>query len=116
MNIILSVVVITIGMVVGDLAGFFIGRYSHSLMKKEHRNIITRKVDYLSNKYPGLLPVILFVYVSFVPLPNEVIVIPLGLARVKLRSILPALLLGSLLFNSLAGAGILNIYSLIFGR
>lgn len=53
-------------------------------------------------KYPRLAPVILFAWVSFVPMPNEIFIIPAGLIRYGLLKTFTVVFAGNIIFNLLA--------------
>jgi len=56
---------------------------------------------------------ILLLYASFVPYPNEILTLPLGFLGVRFRTLMPALLLGNLLHNTLLIVGITSLLSLL---
>ncbi|MFH0712649.1 MAG: hypothetical protein V2A55_02250, partial [Candidatus Jorgensenbacteria bacterium] len=53
-------------------------------------------------KYPRLAPVILFAWISLVPIPNEIFVIPAGLIRYGFLKTILITFAGNIVFNFLA--------------
>ncbi len=90
-----------LGTTLADTLGYFIGRTGEMSFSKylARFKIWGEKVI---NKYPKFAPVILFLWASFVPLPNELLVIPAGIVRYKFKKIIVIVFLGNLVFNLLA--------------
>jgi membrane protein YqaA with SNARE-associated domain len=107
-----TIVVISLGMVIGDGIGFFLGRIGRDMVakKKEHRVML-----YISNlqKKHRLFPYIaLGIYATFVPLPNELLVIPMAFAGYSFLPMAVALFFGNIVFNVLGAFGIQSVISL----
>lgn len=114
---IITVAVISAGMVMGDLIGYSIGRTGRSMLKEEHVHTMQKmlhRLDALAEKHRALPLVFLFVFAAFVPLPNELVVIPMGFLRFRLWMIMLTAFLGNLLFNTLIALGFIHIPGLLF--
>lgn len=102
--------VISLGMLIGDMAGYLIGHTSRELLKeKKKENKIVTWLNRIHAVHPFAVMVALFIYAAFVPLPNELIVIPMAFMGYKLRYMAIALFFGNILFNTLVAIGIRSI-------
>ncbi len=110
LNSIIVVFTIAVGLTLGDLATFYIGRGGHILFNSDKRPFM-EKMERLRKKRPKTLLATLFLFASFVPLPNEVLLIPFGFIGMRLRQVLPIIFLGNLIFNTLVASGIIGIFN-----
>lgn len=101
----ISLIIMTVGMSLADSLSFLLGRFGRKLATgKVKKNI--EKIEKLRKRY-RLAPLILMVlWASFTPLPNEIIAIPLGLMGYRLLHVLPFLLVGNAVFNILTAYGV----------
>jgi len=109
---IISIIIISIGMTLGDSLGLLIGNIGGHLMSKE-AEAFYKRINILHEKYHIGPLVFLFFYILLVPFPNEFVVVPLGFLGYKLRTIFPVVLLGNIFFNILVYAGILQAFSIL---
>lgn len=103
-----TVIIITTGMVVGDAIGYLLGRAGRLFLTKPMLRSLAR-LEKLSEEYFWAPIIILFLFASLVPLPNELLVLPLAVLGYRFYYILPALFFGNLLFNIYSGYGILKL-------
>ena len=102
------IVMLVIGTTTADLVSFYIGTALRPQAKRvDHR--ILRFLQKHCEKNPGKLQLIIFLYASFVPLPNEVLLLPLGALSVRLRSILLSFILGTSLHVSIVAIGLTSL-------
>jgi membrane protein YqaA with SNARE-associated domain len=97
------IVVISIGMTVGDTIGYLLGstgRRVIGLGGKENK--ILQKLERFRSKNKGLPLVFMFFYAAFVPAPNELIVVPLALMGYRFSHLFVSVLIGNFIFNALA--------------
>jgi membrane protein YqaA with SNARE-associated domain len=86
------------------------GRHIFSLDFREKINNFFNKI----NKYKATIPIIAFLYFSFTPFPNEIILTSLGIFHYSFKKIFPLLLLGNIVLMfiisalSYFGVGILS--------
>lgn len=86
------------GVALGDSVSYLLGRAGHHILKPKYENKLNRFFQWLE-RHPRLTPVAIFSYGAFVPLPNDILIIPLGLARYNyFKAIIPAWL-GNVFFN-----------------
>lgn len=103
-----TIAVISVGMACADALGFALGNAAREMDRSE-RLRKWLKTDALARQSPGLIVAFVSFYAAFVPLPNEIIVVPLALAGVRAFHILPGVLIGNVIFNSLAAWGVLQL-------
>ncbi len=103
------VAVISFGMTMGDSVGFLLGKFGSEIIERSSWPTWLQKFEAFLNKYKYGLPVFLFLYASFVPLPNELVVIPAAATGQKWWMILVPVFLGNILLNTLIALGITSI-------
>ena len=112
LNIIIVVFAISAGLTLGDLVMFYVGRGGHSLFDSDKRPFM-KKMERLRDERPKTLLVVLFLFASLVPLPNELLLTPFGFMGMRLRQVLPVAFLGNLVFNTLVASGIAGIFNIL---
>ncbi len=110
----LLIIIISVGMVLGDVLGYIIGNAGKNLIEenKKQGRVYTRLTK-LRDRHKVVPLFVLFLYASFVPLPNELIVIPMAFIGYRLRYMIIALLLGNIIFNLLVALGFLSINGIL---
>lgn len=106
----LIIATVSLGMVFGDLLGYFLGRAGRATFEPKN-SVMLQRLEGMRSKHPLLPLVALFFYAGFAPAPNELVVIPMGYLKFPLWQILAAVLLGNVIFNVLAALGIVHITS-----
>lgn len=98
------VVIITVGMTTGDSVGFLVGRAGRNvdtaIVQKRINQINTWSRRYRVGPLTGL-----FLYASFAPAPNELVVVPMAFMGYSYKTMFPLLLLGNGVFNTLIVVG-----------
>ena len=100
---------IAFGVTLGDTIGYFIGRAGFAVLS-DHMAEYMDKIKEWRKKHPRMPLVILFIYTLIAPTPNELIVIPLALAGYRLAHILPILLVGNFIFNTVLASGLVTFF------
>ena len=100
---------IALGMTAGDLLGYLVGDATRGLARRRLAAFRAR-AEALHARHRLLPPVLLFVYAGFVPLPNELLVIPMAFMRYSLPAVMTAVLLGNVVFNWLVALGVTWIF------
>lgn len=103
----LTVALMSLGMTIGDAIGCLIGVYGRRAFELP-TNRVTRWIDRTRKTKPWLVWAALLFYAAFVPLPNEVFVIPLAFFGFRPIGIIASVLGGNTVFNSLAAYGLLE--------
>jgi hypothetical protein len=60
----------------------------------------------VSSAHPGLIAVFVTIYAALVPLPNELILVPLAFAGVSWRLLLVPLIVGAVIIQTLLVTGV----------
>jgi len=105
-----TVLVIAMGLTFGDLIGFLVGLWGRESTSLEDRKMIIR-LEKIKGKYYWAPLGILFLYSSFAPFSNEVIVVPLGFLRYNIIHIFLVTLAGNIVFSFLSGSVAIGVYS-----
>lgn len=106
------IVVISLGMMVGDLLGYLLGTVGRDLIEARQSRF-NRLVTQVKGKHPRVMLTLLFFYAAFVPMPNELLVVPMAFHRYSWQSMAVALFFGNILFTSLIAFGATQIVSLL---
>lgn len=104
---------LTIGTLIADLTGYLLGWAGRDIVRTKY----PRTYDFfarLQRERRQLVPPAAFLYASFVPFPNEALVIPLALSGVPVRALLIPLLLGNIVHQSLLVYGVTNVFAVLF--
>jgi len=109
-----TIAVISLGMVIGDGIGFFLGKIGRGMLENKKGNRVFVYMTRLHEKHRLLPYFFLFFYATIVPLPNELLVIPMAVAGYSFLPMAVALFFGNVVFNTLGAFGIQSILSLFF--
>jgi len=106
--------VITVGMTIADSVAYWLGREGRSIVSEAQRKgrLITY-FDKLLKKGDKMPMIVLLLYAAFAPLPNEVLVIPMGFVGYRLSHIFPIVLIGNAIFNILFAFGVVSLFNLL---
>jgi len=102
--------VISFGMTIADSAAYFLGRIGRKTIKKHSESRIAHFKEIYKNHH-WTVPITLFLFASIIPLPNELLIVPLAILGCKLKDIIPPVFLGNLAFNIMSGIGLLSLTS-----
>ena len=108
----ITIFIISFGLSIGDALGYVVGRVGREVASTRSKKIL-EKLEKIKAKSHNTPLVILFFYAFLVPLPNELIVIPLSFAGYKLKTIFPIVFIGNILFNILFGQTIVTVFGFL---
>lgn len=103
-----------LGSAVGELSGYVLGYYGRKIVSQER----LRKMSFLVKAFGRYLPVAIFLF-AFTPLPDDLLIIPLGILKYKVYKVFIPSLLGKLIMCfTLAYLGKIgaDVILLIFGE
>ncbi len=100
------------GTMTANLLAYGIGHYGHSIAKS-HPSKLQDKFIAFYRRHKEYLPYFIFFFTAFLPLPDEVFLIPLALIGVKLRAMIIPLFLGTIVYQTLAALGFDNIFRIL---
>lgn len=103
------IILLTLGMTLADTIAYYIGKVGQQIAAESLEKKVLEKFTYFKEKYKIAPMVLVFLFASFAPVPNEVILIPLGFLGYRLIKIIPAILAGNFVFNTLYSLGLLYI-------
>ena len=112
LNLWIIIFTIAVGLTLADSFSYFIGKIGQQLISPPMQKTV-RRLEKIRERYNWLPIAILFLFASFVPFPNEIIVIPMVFLGYRITHLLPSLFLGNVIFNSLSAFGIINLFNLI---
>lgn len=94
------------GTALGDATTYYFGRKGRVFASSRMQAFFSRMLQTLTEKYPRFIPIGAFCYASVIPLPDDLIMVPMGVIKYPFWRIMPSLFLGKIVFNTiLAFAG-----------
>lgn len=109
MNPVIIVLLITVGTTLSDGAAYVIGNVVRQVALSRRQERVKRILEKLRAKNSYAPMIALYLYASFVPLPNEVAIVPLAVLGHRPGPIMLAVLLGNLTFNTIVTLTVLQI-------
>lgn len=106
------IALVSLGMLVGDAIGYLIGSAGKDALSDTKAERYVKFLTTLHEKHPMLPYACLLVYAAVIPLPNELIVIPMALAGYRFLPMGAMLFVGNIIFNILGAFGIVGLTSL----
>jgi membrane protein YqaA with SNARE-associated domain len=91
-------IIAALGTTSADGIGYWLGHLGNKSFP-ERIGKFKKWAEKITQRWPALTPVILFLWASLVPLPNEVLVVPLGIANYGITRTLIITFIGNLVFN-----------------
>ena len=104
----------SLGCLVGELAGYLIGRGASEVISENRTENLRNYENYLL-KHPKLTPLLIFFF-GFTPLSDDIITVPLGIMKYSAKKTLFFVWLGKLGFMLIFAYNIANICELLGGE
>jgi membrane protein YqaA with SNARE-associated domain len=105
------ILLITIGMTIGDGVGYLIGNASRDVAIFDKHSATVAKLQKFHDRN-NLMPLgVMFLYASLAPLPNEIVVIPLAFLKYSARDVLAVVFAGNFIFNLLGALGVIGLFN-----
>jgi membrane protein YqaA with SNARE-associated domain len=108
----LIIVALTFGTIAADSLGYLFGHVSKSYVRRAHPRIYRFFKNLYTKHHPYVLPVVCF-YSAFIPLPNELFLLPLAVLGMPFRTLLIPILIGDAISQTLMALGVQNIFWLL---
>ena len=111
----LIITMLVIGTVLADLFGFLVGRLGREAIEEKYPKTFAFIYSFVAKHNLYVAP-FAFLFVSFVPFPNEAMIVPLALAGIKIRTLIIPIILGNIVHQSVLAVGfteIANFFSLL---
>ena len=106
-----TVLIIALGMTAADGLTFYLARAGKGIISESWGEKFFDKFWSLPEKYYRYPLAVLFIFAASIPLPNELLLIPMAFFfRYGLKELIPVVLAGNLIFNILFAKGLLNIF------
>jgi membrane protein YqaA with SNARE-associated domain len=109
----LIILALAFGTLIADFIGYVFGHLSRNLINRKYPKIVSFITNIQKNHQELIIPIVAL-YASFVPFPNEAILIPLALAGIKFRSLLIPLIVGNIIHQTVLIYGISGLNNLFF--
>jgi membrane protein YqaA with SNARE-associated domain len=91
----------SVGIVLGECTSYFFGHSAHSFLSKGMEDKAHKLNNWLVKKPKFIVSVILFLWASLIPIPNDFFLVPFGLIRYPFWRVIIPLALGSFIFNTI---------------
>lgn len=88
------------GIALGDTVSYTLGHFGRALVP-EKGAWIQAKLQRIGEKHPRLLPLLFFSWGAFMPISNDVVTIPFGIARYPFLKLAIPLWLGTIIHSSM---------------
>jgi len=113
LNAFVLIIVISTGMALADFIGYLLGKTGRRVVLSALERRVVNKLERVKERLNWSPTLALFLFSSFVPLPNEIVVVPMGFLGYKPISVFPPLFFGHMIFNSLYAFGAVNIIKIL---
>jgi membrane protein DedA with SNARE-associated domain len=107
------IIFLIIGTMAANLLSYYLGRFGGDITRSHYPKLQKKLVVLYSNNRKWL-PYFVFGFAAFIPLPDEVYLIPLGIVGVKLKQFIIPLILGTATYQTLAALGVDNLFRYFF--
>ncbi|OGZ30299.1 MAG: hypothetical protein A2931_02030 [Candidatus Niyogibacteria bacterium RIFCSPLOWO2_01_FULL_45_48] len=106
-----TIILITIGVTLADSFTYVIGRLGREVIDDKRKMIIA--LERAGERHWWAPMTLLFLFSAVVPLPNEILVVPLGFLNYRFGRIWPVILAGNFIFNFIYASGVINLFELV---
>lgn len=107
------IIIMAAGMTFADLIGFLLGKSGRSIAMSSFERNVLNKFEKIKDKLNWSPSLMLFLFASLVPFPNEIIVVPMAFLGYGLIYILLPVFFGNIIFNSIYAIGVVNLFKFI---
>lgn len=108
-----TIIVMSLGVTLADSIAFLIGSAGRSFARDRKIWKTVRRLEDLRTRFPAAPLAALAFVAAFVPVPNEIVALPLGLMGYRFRTVFATVLCGNLVFNALFAHGVAGLYGLL---
>lgn len=107
-------IVMALGMTSGDLLGYMIGHVTRSVVSEHTTSRRMTRLVHWAERHGRAAPyALLFVYATFAPGPNELLVIPMAFLGYRLKYMFPIVFIGNCFFVALGAFGIIQLVNIL---
>lgn len=98
-----------LGMSIGDSLFFIVAYKSVNIMQIENNKFYMKIYDFVAKLPNWGVYVFTFLYAAFVPIPNDILMITLGILKFKYNRIIPIIIAGNITLLTLIALGIFHV-------
>lgn len=113
LNFWIAIIIVIVGMTIGDGFGIFLGSTGRSALEEWISIRWIDRIERFIGKWKLKPEILAFFYAAFVPLPNELLFVPLAFLKKKVSHLLLAAFLGNAVFNMIAAGILVGIVELV---
>ncbi len=89
-----------LGVIIGESTSYYVGYHGRVVLSEGYQKRFNRLCKFCDTKTNTILiSIVLFLYGSFIPLPNDFVILPLAFSRYNYWKLIIPLGLGNILFN-----------------
>jgi len=109
-----------IGLVISDAFIYYIGFKGREVLenyektKNKFHIYINKFSSWLSQKSVIVINFVIIIYFGLTPLPNELLMVILGISKTSFKTIIPGMIIGNMLFVLLLSLGLFQTLSFLF--
>ncbi|MGM5482578.1 MAG: hypothetical protein ACQESF_03895 [Nanobdellota archaeon] len=93
-----------LGITIGDTLFYLLGLKGRETLSGPLKRLTDHFSRWMEKQPSWLIPIVVLVYATIAPLPNDILTVSLGLCKCNAKQILPPLLVGNMLFTLLISA------------
>ncbi|MBI2109230.1 MAG: hypothetical protein HYT93_03590 [Parcubacteria group bacterium] len=105
-----SIFFLVAGVTVADFIAYYIGKLGRHITLYSKDGKMLARLEHIRERYRWGPLVALFFFISFIPFPNEILLIPLGFLGYTFYRLLPIVIVGNFLFNLLYSTGAIQLF------
>lgn len=109
----LIITMLIVGTTAADFIGYALGRLSRDYVRNKYPRML-RWLKKIHDQHAHLILPFIIAYAAIIPLPNEIILIPLAIIGYKTRLLLVALLVGNTVNQTALAYGYENVFRAFF--
>lgn len=104
-----------LGTLIGDATSYYVAYHARGVTPRKYHSFFQKILDWTANKNPAIFSMLVFLYASIIPLPDDLITIPSGLTKYPFWRLAIPLGLGKIVFNTLLAFSGFYGWSFFFG-
>lgn len=85
------------GLAIGDGVFFYLGHKGKKVISGKMKIMVDKVLKFIENRKKSTIQFFLFLYISFVPMSNDIVLIPLGYSKFRYRDIVIITFVGNII-------------------
>lgn len=107
------IMALIIGTTLADMLAWYVGVLGRKLTIESYPRLVAL-IDRIRKQHTWVIIGFVFVYASIAPIPNEVILVPLALAGIRLRTLITPLVLGTIVYQTIFALSAQSLFDWFF--